>query len=56
MHNVCAPGKPPQPARFFLLWSWQICHTFCGWNIALLSIPFEEVRYVPIQYYVNCMW
>ena len=47
MCNVCGPEKPLQPARFFLLWSWQMWHTFCGRNIALLSIPLEEVRYIP---------
>ena len=47
MCNVCGPGKPHQPARFFLLWSWQICHTFCGRNIILLLILLEEVRYIP---------
>ena len=47
MCNVCGPGNPPQPARFFLLWSWQMCHTFWGRNIALLSNPLEEVRYIP---------
>ena len=53
MCYVCGPGKPPQPASFFLLWSWQMHHTFCGRNIALLSIPLEEVRYLPTIYCVN---
>ena len=46
MCNVRGPGKQPQPARFFQLWSWQMCHTFCGRNITLLSISLEEMRYI----------
>ena len=46
MCNVFGPGKPPQPARFFLLLSWQMCQTFCGRKIALLSIVLEEVKYI----------
>ena len=60
MCNVCGPGKPPQPARFFLFWSWQMCHTFCGRNIKLLLIPLEEVRYIPkymlCELYVVKFW
>ena len=60
MCNVCGPGKPPQPARFFLLWSWQMCHTFCGRNITLLLILLEDVRYIPkpilCELYVVKFW
>ena len=60
MCNVCGPGKPPEPARFFLLWSCQMCHNCCGRNIALLSIPLEEMRYIPepilCELYVVKFW
>ena len=44
MRSLGGPGKP---ARFFLLWSYQMCHTFWNRNIVLLLILLGEVRSIP---------
>ena len=43
---VCGPGKPPQVARFFLLWSWKNLSHFL-WKeyfIAIDSFGRSEVH------------
>ena len=45
--NLGDPGKSHPPARFFLLQSSQMCHTFWKTNIVLLMILLEEVRCIP---------
>ena len=44
MCNLGDPGKSHLPARFFLLQSCQMFHTFWERNIILLPISLEEVR------------
>ena len=44
---MCNLGDPGKPARFFLLLSCQMCHTFWKMNIVLLPIVLEELRCIP---------
>ena len=59
MCNVCGPGEPPQPARFFLLWSWQMCRSLWKeYHVVIDSFGRSEVHSKTIlcELYVVKFW
>ena len=44
---MCNQSGPGKPARFFLLWPCQMCHTFGRGLSCCYLFQLEEVSYIP---------